>query len=622
MSMKHLTTLLLATILLGSCRKEITILESTSETIPTYNLKEVGGLYLLNQGNMGSNKATLDFLDYNGGVYHKNIFAQINPSVVYELGDVGNDIQLYDSRLYAVINCSNLIEVMDAATAKHIGSITITSPRYITFKGDYGYVSSYDGNIYKIDLEQLTIEATCAVGREPEGVAIVEDRLYVANSGGYKKPSYETTVSVIELSTFTVSQEIEVGTNPNQLITDNSGQIWVSVRGDYDKIESETVVIDCATNSVTKSLDIPNSAMCYSNGYIYLIGTVWSGGTTIKGVAYYKIDAATKMAVDSNFIKDGSEYKIELPYNIAVNPENSEILITDAGNYVTSGKLYCYSSSGELQWRTTTGDIPAAITFTPIGYNPFSDETIDPDNSSNNDDAYITEVFEYMPAPGQHVNTLPKYEEGDTQETMNAKALQYIKGTNGGLVSLGGFGGYIVFGFGDTVDNVVGKCDFRVMGNGFTGSSEPGAILVMRDENENGLPDDIWYEIKGSEYDNSTIYTKTYDSSSNFAQWSSTQKSFTGRRLPDNGVYVDSQYVLNSYDFGYADNYPNNDDGSAIDIAWAIDSDGNNAELSGIDFVKVYTAVDQTNGTLGECSTDITGAVNLHKVGISIASQN
>lgn len=120
---------------------------------------------------------------------------------------------------------------------------------------------------------------------------------------------------------------------------------------------------------------------------------------------------------------------------------------------------------------------------------------------------YVTQVFDYRPAVGQFVNELPEYEEGDTQETMNRKALEAIGNNNQGMVSLGGFGGYIVVGFDHTIENKAGLCDFRVQGNAFYangqseyGSSEPGVIEVSFDANGNGLPDDEWYEIAGSSY--------------------------------------------------------------------------------------------------------------------------
>ena len=101
---------------------------------------DIKGFFLLNEGNMGSNKSTLDYFDYQTGIYTKNIYAERNPGVVKELGDVGNDIQIYGNKLYAVVNCSHFVEVMDVRTARHITQISIPNCRYIVFKGRYAYV--------------------------------------------------------------------------------------------------------------------------------------------------------------------------------------------------------------------------------------------------------------------------------------------------------------------------------------------------------------------------------------------------------------------------------------------------------------------------------------------------
>ena len=130
---------------------------------------------------------------------------------------------------------------------------------------------------------------------------------------------------------------------------------------------------------------------------------------------------------------------------------------------------------------------------------------------------YITKVFEYLPAVGQFTNDLPKYAEGDTQEIMNQKALAMIGGKGNGMISLGGFGGYVTVGFDHTIENVKGKRDFRVIANAFYaaanpdpdapvgGSCEPGVIMVAYDSNKNGKPDEWeWFEISGSAHKDPT----------------------------------------------------------------------------------------------------------------------
>ena len=116
--MKEKIIFVLFVVLLASCREDVMIFSPEEEQHGQAQNTKIVGFYLLNEGNMGSNKSTLDFYDYSTAMYSRNIFAEANPTVPKELGDVGNDIQIYGSRLYAVINCSNKIEVMDAKTCK------------------------------------------------------------------------------------------------------------------------------------------------------------------------------------------------------------------------------------------------------------------------------------------------------------------------------------------------------------------------------------------------------------------------------------------------------------------------------------------------------------------------
>lgn len=282
---------------------------------------------------------------------------------------------------------------------------------------------------------------------------------------------------------------------------------------------------------------------------------------------------------------------------------------------------------------------------------------------------YISRVYEYCPAPGQFVGELPRYEAGDTEATMCAKVEECISGRNDVPVSLGSYGGYVTFGFDHSVVNVPDSLDFKIHGNSFYasqstvssgGASEPGIVMVSMDSNGNGQPDDAWYELAGSEYNKpETIhnYTITYHrtphnhvatpgvggvidstyiawsdnqggsgyvernafhSQDYFPQWiASDELTFSGTLLADNGVDADgsgNNYVLHNYAWGYVDNHPNSADLAliAFDIDNAVDSYGKSVSLPYIDFVRVYTAINQQCGRIGETSTEICRAEDLH----------
>lgn len=266
---------------------------------------------------------------------------------------------------------------------------------------------------------------------------------------------------------------------------------------------------------------------------------------------------------------------------------------------------------------------------------------------------YISDVLEYLPAPGQHINrSFPTPEMSDTKE----HALQFAKdcliGKTSSVVGLGSFGGYVIFKFDHPVVNVKGEYDLKGFGNAFVNNSEPGIVSVCQDLNKNGKPDadEPWYELAGSEYSaEGTIhnYTVTYTRPEGKKQpvpWvdgdgkTGTVKhisyaaqdymypiwieentiTFTGTKLKNN-VIKKQFYELPAYAWGYIDNWPNNEpiEKTGFKLDWAKDKDGNSVKLYTVDFIKVHSAMLQEAGWLGETSTEFSGMEDLHPDAVS-----
>lgn len=374
-------TCCLAALSLVACREEEVVVPTEHDLIPNLSapIGAVEGMYLLNEGNMGSNKCTLDYVDFVQGYYVRNLYAERNPTVIKELGDVGNDIQIYGSRLYVVVNCSNKIEVLDAHTARRIGQIDIPNVRYVRFHRGFAYATSYvgpvqlnnpnavRGAVYKIDTLSMKPVAKCAVGFQPDELCVLGQYIYVANSGGYMAPNYDNTVSVIEIEGFKQVEKIPVGINLHRIKADAEGKLWVNSRGDYQTIPSRLYVLAKKTGrnemDVTDTLDIPCSNFCISGDSLYYYSTEWNNYTQSNTITYGIINTRTKQKVSSSFITDGTERNITIPYGINIHPETRDIYVTDAKNYVSSGVLHCYSKEGRLKWSRRTGDIPAHMVF-------------------------------------------------------------------------------------------------------------------------------------------------------------------------------------------------------------------------------------------------------------------
>lgn len=254
----------------------------------------------------------------------------------------------------------------------------------------------------------------------------------------------------------------------------------------------------------------------------------------------------------------------------------------------------------------------------------------DNDSPPTDHNRYVTKLYEYMPAPGQFINR-------------NFGTLADARGLEGkeGLVSLGAWGGYVVYGFDHTVVNRPGKEDIVIYNNAQFNFAEPGVVFVMRDENGNGQPDDTWYEIKGSEF-GKPGYLRNYEvtyhkpATGSHVSWSdnlgntgtivfptaiqafpswitSAQYTLKGTLLPSTGIDTSNPSLITvaPFAFGYGDNAVG---GDRIDIAHAINREGNAVTLSGIDFIKIQTGIQASLGAVGELSTEIVGIVDLNLI--------
>ena len=254
-------------------------------------------------------------------------------------------------------------------------------------------------------------------------------------------------------------------------------------------------------------------------------------------------------------------------------------------------------------------------------------------------------VYDYTPAPGQFIGD--KNRGGfDGTETTYEDAIAYAESrlVDEKFVSLGAFGGYIIVGFDRIVENRDGY-DFSIGNNAFDGSSEPGVVWVMQDENGDGEPNDTWYELSGSETGKAeTIqnYTITYyrpEASKMDVVWSDNiggsgvvkyledfhnqdsyypawieADSYTLRGTLLKSRSYDSsgngsKWVNPAFEWGYADNASTIDNlnrENLFEISNAIDEQGNAVKLEYIDFIKVQSAIQQQCGWIGEVSTEVT----------------
>ncbi len=335
-----------------SCRRKDSINPDHQKPV-----QSTAGFYVLNEGSFGQNNTSLDYFDFDTDSMYLNVFDQANPNSE-GLGDTGNDLGIYGGKLYIVVNNSNKIVVANAKSVKKIKKIDLSRPRNIEFYNGKTYVTSSDGFVAVIDTASLNIEDSITVGSSPEQMSIVGNKLYVANSGGFNFPNYDSTLSVINLNTNKEIEKITVGLNPTQVVSNENGDLYVLTMGNYNDIEPNIYSIDTQADSVFKALDIAASKAAIHNNRLYLYQYDYATQKT----NFTLINTETNEIVSHHFIDEDIEQEIAQPYGIAIQ-SNGNIILSDGKDNVTDGSIYYFNADGNLQWTTLAGVSPSCFAF-------------------------------------------------------------------------------------------------------------------------------------------------------------------------------------------------------------------------------------------------------------------
>ncbi len=321
------------------------------------------GLFILNQGQYGYNNASLTYYGFSDSTATADAFTAKNNR---GLGDSGQDIIKYGSRIYICVYKSSLIEVIDAQTGISQKSIVMLNesgnpslPRSLASYNGKVYVSLYDGHVAQIDTITLSVEKTIAVGSNPEGMAIANNKLYVANSGGMASVK-DSTVSVINLSTFTEEKKIKVVINPTVVHADSEGDVYVLSMGNYYDIPYTLQRIEAGTGKVTAINDVKAYNFTIAGDYAYIYYFGYDDSWAIVDKTYTVYDVKNEKISKSGFIASDAVERI--PFSIDVDPISKDIYIGET-DYVNAGKMYCFDQDGKLKYTFPTGVNPLKTIF-------------------------------------------------------------------------------------------------------------------------------------------------------------------------------------------------------------------------------------------------------------------
>ena len=319
------------------------------------------GLFVLNEGTFTYANASLSFYDFEKNEAENNLFFRANNAPI---GDVGQSLALIGDDLYIVVNNSKYIYKVDAKTIIYKAKIEgFTSPRYmLQVNNDKAYVSDLvSTGFWVLNLNNLS-KSFVETGNTTEAMVKVGNEVFMSNWSNYYTGgvSSNRTIQVIDCVNDELVDEIEVAKEPSAMVVDKNNHIWVSCSGDYvQPYEPSIICIDAATHQVIRRFDLAEGS--YPSG-LAVDGAgenifFMNGGFGALNV--YKMSVDATEIPETPFITTDSR----VFYNLKVDPQNGDIYVTDAKNYVVNGDLLRYSSNGTLLGTYEMGLIPSYMLF-------------------------------------------------------------------------------------------------------------------------------------------------------------------------------------------------------------------------------------------------------------------
>ena len=338
---------------------------------------------MLNEGDYQFANSSLTFYDIEADTVVNDLFYKVNNA---PLGDVAESMALVDGKLYIVVNNSKYIYKVDANTivcdtTKPYKLGGFYSPREILFVApDKAYVTDIVGtNIWIINPQEMKHTGTIAMGNTTEKMLRVGNELFVSNWSYYYTDAYShdsyNTVQVVDLNNDVKVADIEVGKEPNTMVVDKYGHVWVLCEGRSWDEDYDAEGMPYGENPTLWEID----PMLRTAELRYEFNGPYEDDDEIKGVAttlranpagdqFYMIYNNEVRRFDLATLSLSETFRITpepqgLFYNMAVEPRTGELYIADAKNYMKNGTVYRYTSDGLLLASFEAGLIPSAMLF-------------------------------------------------------------------------------------------------------------------------------------------------------------------------------------------------------------------------------------------------------------------
>lgn len=313
-------------------------------------------MYILGEGRMNNADSRLAMYNFNDESLDCQFFISQNEGA--KLGDTAQDLLVYGSKAYVLVNVSDKVVVMNAVTGKLIKEVSFaekTQPRFAVGANGKVYMSTYMNGVAVMDTTSLEITKNIALsGAFSENIVRIDNNLYVANSGN-KGDSYGgsgTTLSVVSLDSEEETATITVPQNPNRLRVTKDKRLFLSCWGNWTSVDAHLYEIDYTNKEVLASYeDFTCSKMTVTDKYVYCYHFSYMTYQT----EYKRLNLATDEVTDYLDSSEPRGYHLQSPYDLAVDPSNNDVFLLD--------------QSGWVLWMNEEGALVKNFELTPDGVN-------------------------------------------------------------------------------------------------------------------------------------------------------------------------------------------------------------------------------------------------------------
>lgn len=316
---------------------------------------KVEGIYIVNEGQFGNNNGSISLLDPETYAVSNDYFHQQNDR---SLGDIVQGLSFSSNKGFIVVNNSQKMEIVDKETFETIDVVeNLSYPRqFQPIDDEKGYLtdgSSADGSngyVLVINLESYEITDSIEVGRGPESMLMLNDKVFVTNAGGY---SIGNSVSVINTNNDEVEENIEVHDMPTDIVADKNNNVWVYSKGNYETEDGGMLTKINSSDYSTEEFEI-GTIGSYGNYLLSIDGEK-------ENLYYVGTEGVYRMNIEESSLPDEPVID-KLPYGIEINPANGDIYCL-INNSDTKGNVEVFNKDYESTESTEVGFNPNAVVF-------------------------------------------------------------------------------------------------------------------------------------------------------------------------------------------------------------------------------------------------------------------